>query len=93
MKEHDVRAHLHARIKELGGEHRALKYLGRKHATDDLVLLPGRHVFVEGKRPKKDATEAQAREHERLRAAGCEVVTLNTIALIDAYFPPPESSK
>jgi hypothetical protein len=93
MKEHAVRAHLHARIKELGGEHRAIKYLGRRHAPDDLVLLPGRSVWVEGKRPQKWAEPGQAREHERLRAAGCEVVTLNTIEAIDAYFPPPESSK
>lgn len=93
MKEHDVRAHLHARIKELGGEHRAIKYLGRSHAPDDLVLLPGRHVFVEGKRPGKEARPRQAAEHERLRKAGCEVVTLNTIEAIDTYFPPPESSK
>lgn len=89
MRESKVRDHLHARIAALGGEHRCLAYLGRKHAPDDLVLLPGRHVFVEGKRPKKDATARQAAEHERLRAAGCEVVTLNTIEAVDAYFPAP----
>lgn len=93
MRESTVRAYLHARIKELGGEHRAIKYLGRNHAPDDLVLLPGRHVFVEGKRPGKEAREGQLREHKRLRLAGCEVITLNTIEAIDAYFPPPESSK
>lgn len=90
MRESNVRDHLHARIAALGGEHRALAYLGRSTAPDDLVLLPGRHVFVEGKRPKKQATAAQAREHERLRLAGCEVVTLNTIEAVDAYFPAPK---
>jgi hypothetical protein len=89
VRESAVRKHLHQRIKALGGTHRALKYLGRMHATDDLVLLPGRHVFVEGKRPGEDARAGQAREHERLRWAGCEVVTLATIEAIDAYFPPP----
>lgn len=90
MRESTVREHLHARIKELGGEHRALSYLGRKHAPDDLVLLPGRHIFIEGKRPNKTATEGQAREHERLRTSGCEVLVLNTKALIDQHFPPPK---
>lgn len=90
MRESTVREYLHARIKELGGEHRALSYLGRMHAVDDLVLLPGRHVFAEGKAPGKVARPGQAREHERLRAAGCEVAVLNTKALIDSYFPPPK---
>ena len=87
MKEASVRKHLHDRVKALGGEHRAVKYLGRDHSPDDLVLLPGRHVFVEAKRPGKAARPGQLREHDRLRAAGCEVVTLDTTEKIDAYFP------
>ncbi len=92
MRESKVRKHLHARVKELGGDYRAAKWLGRDHCPDDFILLPaqGRHVYVESKRPGKAAREGQLREHERMRAAGCEVLLLDTIKKIDIAFPPPE---
>jgi hypothetical protein len=45
------------------------------------------HPLVELKRPGKDAEEHQAREHERLRAAGFLVLVIDTLELIDRYFP------
>lgn len=48
----------------------------------------GQNVFVETKRPGKDATAAQAREHERLRAAGCVVVMVRNLAELDEWLPP-----
>ena len=48
----------------------------------------GRHVFIETTRPGKDATAAQAREHERMRAAGCVVVMVRDMAEVDAWLPP-----
>ncbi len=47
----------------------------------------GQNVFVETKRPGKDATAAQAREHERLRASGCVVVLVRNMAELDAWLP------
>lgn len=91
MRESAVRKHLHRRIKELGGEHRAAKWLGRDHCPDDFVMLPGRHVYVESKRPGKGARDGQLREHERMRAANCEVLLLDTIEKIDIAFPPPKA--
>lgn len=105
MRESNIRDALDKRVKEYGGETRAVSWIGRSHAPDVLALLPaiekprtingrvfygrpGRNVFVEAKRPKKDATEAQAREHERMRAAGCEVVVITTIKQLDAWLPP-----
>lgn len=88
MRENQIEKHLHDRVKALGGEHRRLAWIGRNGANDDLILLPGRHVLVECKRPGKGATPAQSREHERLRAAGFEVFVVSTLAEIDAIFPP-----
>lgn len=87
MRESKVRKALHERVKLLGGEHRAAKWLGRDHCPDDFVMLPGRSVWVEAKRPKKTAREGQLREHERMRAAGCEVLVINTVELVDLHFP------
>lgn len=88
MRENQIEKHLHDRVKDLGGEHRRLAWIGRNGAADDLVLLPGRHVLVECKRPGKAATSGQAREHERLRAAGFEVHVVSTTDEIDTLFPP-----
>lgn len=90
MRESGVRKYLHARIKTLGGEYRAAKWIGRDHCPDDFCMLPDRNFWVEGKRPGKAARDGQIREHERMRAAGCEVVVLDTIQKIDAYLPLPK---
>lgn len=89
MKENEIEEHLHTRIKALGGEYRRLSWIGRNNANDDFILLPGRHALVECKKPGKHATAAQAREHDRLRAAGLEVYVVSTKAEVDAIFPPP----
>ena len=87
MLEHEVRTFLHERAKALGGEHRCVKWIGRNHAPDDIVLLPGRHVWIECKRPGKKPRPGQLREHERMREAGCEILHLDTIEKVDAAFP------
>lgn len=46
------------------------------------------HPFVETKAPKKGPTDAQAREHERMRAAGCTVLVISTEAQLDEWLPP-----
>lgn len=87
-RESEIEEHLHTRIKALGGEYRRVSWIGRNGANDDLVLLKNRHCFVECKRPGKGPTDAQAREHDRLRAAGLEVYVVSTKAEVDAIFPP-----
>ncbi len=89
MRESNVEEYLHQRAKDLGGDYRRVSWIGRNGANDDLILLPGRHIWIECKRPKKGATTAQAREHDRLRAAGCEVYVVSTKAEIDAILPLP----
>jgi len=42
MRESDIEAHLVKRVKELGGEVRKVKWIGRNGAPDRLVMLPVR---------------------------------------------------
>lgn len=88
MRERDIRKALKTRVESYGGEIRAVSWLGRANAPDVLCLLPERHVFIETKRPGKDATEAQAREHMRMWRAGCDVRVITTIEKLDAWLPP-----
>lgn len=76
MLERDVEAHLVKRVKELGGECRKVKWIGRVGAPDRLVMLPdgrlfavdeighGRTTWVELKRPGK-AAKFPSNAHER----------------------------
>lgn len=95
MKETHIRKALAKRVADYGGEIRAVSWLSRSHAPDVLALFPpqmrgcaGRHEFIETKRPGKAATEAQAREHERMRAAGCVVLVITTLEELDQWLPP-----
>ncbi len=102
FKESKIRVLLKARIAAYGGEQRAVKWLGRSYAPDVLALFPtdslgaklvskswhGWNAFVETKRPGKNATEAQAREHARMRDAGCGVVVITNEQELDAWLPP-----
>lgn len=89
MRESKVEKYLHDRVRDWKGEHRRLAYQGRRAATDDLILLPGRHMVVECKRPGEVPEDHQAREHDRLRAAGFEVHVVSTFEEVDAILPPP----
>lgn len=87
MLEAKVEQHFVDCAKARGGEVRKIQYIGRRAATDRLLILPVNRVFfVELKRPGKDAAAHQAREHKRLHAVGADVRVLNTIELVDAFF-------
>lgn len=93
MRESAIEKYLHDRVTALGGEWRRMQWIGRRHAQDDFVMLPGRHMFIECKRPLEKATGGQEREKARLRAAGCSVHVVSTTAEIDAILPAPIESK
>jgi hypothetical protein len=57
---------------------------GRRNAPDRICLgYPGWIFFVECKRPNKWPTDAQFREHERLRKMGFRVEVVNTKEQVD----------
>jgi hypothetical protein len=93
VRENQIEKYLHQRAKELGGSYRRVKWIGRSRATDDLILLPGRHLLVECKAPGEPPETGQLREHQRLRDAGFEVHVVSTYAEIDAILPPPTKAK
>ena len=80
MLERDVEAALVAAVKAAGGL--AMKFTSpqRRSVPDRLVLMPGcAPVFVECKAPGKKPTDAQAREHARIWAAGGAVRIIDSI--------------
>ena len=85
-----IRKYLKDRVESYGWEIRAVVWLGRRNAPDVMCLMGiGRgHPFVETKAPDGEPTDAQAREHVRMRASGCEVLVLSTTEQIDAWLPP-----
>lgn len=86
VRERDVEAHLVKRVREAGGE--AYKFVSpqRRSVPDRLVLMPGgRAWFAECKAPGEKPTEAQIREHARLRALGFEVEVVDDKDLVDMW--------
>lgn len=66
--------------KKQGGDTRKVEWSGRRGAPDLLILLPGKHFFVEAKAPGEKPRPEQLREHERLRAAGFSVYVVSSEA-------------
>jgi hypothetical protein len=87
MRERDIEAHLVKRVRELGGEVRKVKWIGRVGAPDRLVMLPAeayvddQHccIWVELKAPGEKARPSQVREHDRMRAMGQRVLVIDSI--------------
>ena len=83
MRESVIEDYLVERVKQIGGEVRKVKWIGRRGAPDRLVMLPGISVWVELKAPGKVAEPHQLREHERMRAMGQNVEVIDSIAGVD----------
>lgn len=80
-----VRAYLKRRIKELGGTHRKLQWIGRVGAPDEVAWWPGPLLgFFECKRPKGGKLSVmQEREITRMRQDGFNVYVTHTEEAID----------
>lgn len=92
MLERDIEAHLVKRVKELGGEVRKVRWVGRNGAPDRVVMLPehrggvpceAEFIWVELKAPGQKAKPHQLREHERMRDYHQTVVVLDSIEAIE----------
>jgi hypothetical protein len=85
VRESKVEGHLIKRVGECRGETRKVEWIGRNHAPDRRVMLPGYCCWVETKASGKKAREAQAREHERMRKYGEIVYVINTTQGVDNW--------
>ena len=85
MRESVIEKYLIKQVKQIGGTTRKLKYIGRKDATDRLVLLPDYHAFVELKAPGETSRISQSIEHKKLRASACEVFEIDTFEGVDNF--------
>ena len=91
MRESEIESYLVKKVKEVGGECRKVKWLGRNGAPDRLVMLRGQTIWVELKTeglaalfPHTPHERQQHREHERMRAMGQRVEVIDSFAGVDA---------
>lgn len=84
MRESQIEARLVRRIREAGGVAYKFTSPARRSVPDRLCVMPGGVTFfVECKRPGEKPTEAQEREHARLRALGHRVYVVDSYRLVD----------
>jgi hypothetical protein len=92
MRESEIEKYLVKRVKELGGEVRKVKWIGRRGAPDRLVMMPLQEwdtettIWVELKATGKVAEPHQLREHRRMRAMGQYVKVIDSLEGVDALF-------
>ena len=94
-RERDIEKYLVKRVKELGGEVRKVKWIGRNGAPDRLVMifrpsdtvggpmLLGSTLWVELKAPGEKPTTAQLREHTRMSSMGQRVWVIDSLEGVD----------
>lgn len=79
MRERDIERTLVGAIQALGGEVRKVQWTGRRGAPDRVVMLAGRTIWVELKRPGEVPASWQEREHGRMRAMGQRVLVIDSL--------------
>lgn len=84
MRESEVEAYLVKRVKELGGDTRKMKWIGRRGAPDRFVMLYG-GFFVELKAPGEKLRPEQEKEIALLRRAGVRVWVADSPQAVDDY--------
>lgn len=91
MRESDIEEYLVKRVKELGGECRKVRWIGRRSAPDRVVMLPNdprigqwpQTIWVELKAPGVKPRPHQLREHKRMRDMGQEVEVVDSFERVD----------
>lgn len=83
MLERDIEAYLIKRCKEIGALCCKFTSPQRRSVPDRLITFGGRVLFVELKATGGRPTPAQVRDHDRRRAAGAEVVWLDSVGGVE----------
>ena len=84
MLERDLEAKLVAKVKQLGGYIAKLDAKANKGVPDRVISLAGRTFYLELKTEKGVVSPLQAHQHERIRAAGGEVIVARGWSEIEA---------
>nr|WP_208450355.1 VRR-NUC domain-containing protein [Burkholderia anthina] len=86
MLEKTVETYLVATVRCAGGDAYKFSSPARVSVPDRIVIFPpARIYFVELKRPGGKPSKGQLREHERLRALGCDVRVIDSREAVDAF--------
>ncbi|WP_208455952.1 VRR-NUC domain-containing protein [Burkholderia vietnamiensis] len=86
MLEKAVETYLVDRVRAAGGDAYKFTSPQRRSVPDRIVVFPpARIYFVELKRPGNKPTKPQLREHERLRALGCDVRVIDSREAVDTF--------
>ena len=83
VRENKVEKYLDAEVTKLGGLTRKWVCPGHDGVPDRIVILHGRVVFVEVKTVEGRLSNAQVREHARLKGVEALVVTVSGSAEVD----------
>lgn len=88
-REKQIEARIVKRAKEHGGKADKFTSQSRRSVPDRIVTMPCTDpptFFIEAKAPGQVPTEAQEREHARLRTAGGTVYVVDTYEAVDFLF-------
>jgi hypothetical protein len=88
VRERDVEAYFARRVKDLGGEVRKVKWVGRRGAPDRVAFFQGQTWWVELKAPGEIPEPHQIREHERMQAMGQSVFVIDSKDMVDTLLAP-----
>lgn len=80
MLESSIEGVVVTRAEAAGWFQRKVAWLGRKGAPDRVFIKDGRTVWIEFKRPGEAPRLSQVLEHDRMRAGGAEVHSVDSIA-------------
>lgn len=85
LRERDIEEYFCGQVEKHGGLTRKMKWIGRDGAPDRFVLLGGKTVLVELKRPGGELRVNQHREHGRLKEKGADVRVVCTLEEVDIF--------
>ncbi|MDR3565554.1 MAG: VRR-NUC domain-containing protein [Negativicutes bacterium] len=85
MLESTIEKYLRRYVEKLGGCCWKFVSPGNDGVPDRIVLLCGRVIFVELKRPGEKPRPLQLKRHAQLRELGFEVTVLDSIIAVDLF--------
>lgn len=83
MRESEIEFYFNKRVKESGNWARKFTSPSTGGVPDVVACISGHTLFVEFKAPGKGLRPMQVREHEKMKAAGCIVLVIDTLEAVD----------